>query len=78
MEYISLKQQSEAIDGKEPMMQSEALGVVMIGHGEELGDSALGTLGCLPRHFYWRSLIMTFRRPVSNALRSCPMSDRDY
>ena len=52
MEYISLKQQSEAIDGKEPMMQSEALGVVMIGHGEELGDSALGMLGNLLRQFY--------------------------
>ncbi|KAL5479072.1 hypothetical protein ACEPAI_2360 [Sanghuangporus weigelae] len=42
LEYISQKQPSELISG-DSMMQSEALGVVMIEHGEELGDaSALG------------------------------------
>ncbi|KAL5525396.1 hypothetical protein ACEPAF_9266 [Sanghuangporus sanghuang] len=42
LEYILLKQPSELISG-DPMMQSEALGMVMIEHGEELGDaSALG------------------------------------
>ncbi|KAL5520232.1 hypothetical protein ACEPAG_9445 [Sanghuangporus baumii] len=42
LEYISQKQPSELISG-DPMMQSEVLGMVMIEHGEELGDaSALG------------------------------------
>lgn len=44
LEYISQKQQAELVTG-EPMMHSEALGMIMIGHGEDLGDgSALGTV----------------------------------
>lgn len=44
LEYISQQKQSDAAPGEDPMMATEALGVVMIGHGEDLGDaSALGT-----------------------------------
>ncbi|KAH8108358.1 BAR-domain-containing protein [Phellopilus nigrolimitatus] len=43
LEYISRKVHSDAIPGDDKMMYTEALGVVMIGHGEGLGDdSSLG------------------------------------
>lgn len=43
--YVSRKIHSEALPGETKMMHTEALGVVMIAHGEELGDeSPLGTL----------------------------------
>ncbi|EJD05243.1 BAR-domain-containing protein [Fomitiporia mediterranea MF3/22] len=43
VEHISLKNKSEALPEEEVMMQTEALGMVMKKHGEELGDaSALG------------------------------------
>ena len=38
--YISRKIQSEALRGDEKVMHTEALGLVMIGHGEELSSSA--------------------------------------
>ena len=41
---LSKKKLSEAIDGDEKLLPIDALGVVMIQHGEEFGDdSAFGT-----------------------------------
>ncbi|KAI5118715.1 hypothetical protein M0805_004514 [Coniferiporia weirii] len=38
LEYISSKVDSKALPGEDTMMHTEALGVVMIGYGEDLGD----------------------------------------